>query len=148
MEEGWWSTSFFQHWLLSFVSLAPKEPLVPAMIQTTIRQYHSASLVSQTREESACNAGDLSSIPGLGRSPGRRHGNPLQYSCLENPHGQRNPVDYNPWGCKESDITEHLNTAQKVSSPSPLVPSVPARIGLPHHLLFDSSLSHVINSLY
>ena len=34
---------------------------------------------------SACNAGDLGSIPGLGRSPGGRHGNPLQYSCLENP---------------------------------------------------------------
>ena len=34
---------------------------------------------------SACNAGDLSSIPGLGRSPGEGNGNPLQYSCLENP---------------------------------------------------------------
>ena len=34
---------------------------------------------------SACNAGDLGSIPGLGRSPGEGHGNPLQYSCLENP---------------------------------------------------------------
>ena len=33
---------------------------------------------------SACNAGDLGSIPGLGRS-GEGHGNPLQYSCLENP---------------------------------------------------------------
>ena len=36
-------------------------------------------------KESACNAGDLGSIPGSGRSPGRGHGNPLQYSCLENP---------------------------------------------------------------
>ena len=35
----------------------------------------------------ACNVGDLSLIPGLGRSPGRGHGNPLQCSCLENPHG-------------------------------------------------------------
>ena len=40
-------------------------------------------------KESACNAGDLGSIPGLERSPGEGHGNPLQYSCLENPHGQR-----------------------------------------------------------
>ena len=40
-------------------------------------------------KESMCNAGDLGSIPGLGRSPGGGHGNPLQYSCLENPHGQR-----------------------------------------------------------
>ena len=36
---------------------------------------------------SACNAGDLSSIPGSGRSPGEGNGNPLQYSCLENPIG-------------------------------------------------------------
>ena len=35
-------------------------------------------------EESACNAGDVGSVPGLGRSPGEWNGNPLQYSCLEN----------------------------------------------------------------
>ena len=35
--------------------------------------------------ESPCNAGDLGSIPVLGRYPGERHGNPLQYSCLQNP---------------------------------------------------------------
>ena len=34
--------------------------------------------------ESACKTGNLGSIPGLGRSPGEGHGNPLQYSCLEN----------------------------------------------------------------
>ena len=39
--------------------------------------------------ESTCNAEDLDSIPGLGRFPAGGHGNPLQYSCLENPHGQR-----------------------------------------------------------
>ncbi|XDA80437.1 hypothetical protein R6Z07F_010419 [Ovis aries] len=37
-------------------------------------------------KESAINAGDLGLIPGLGRSSGEGHGNPLQYSCLENPH--------------------------------------------------------------
>ena len=36
-------------------------------------------------KESACNAGDLGLIPGLGRSPGEGNGNPLQHSCLENP---------------------------------------------------------------
>jgi len=36
-------------------------------------------------KDSACNAGDLGSIPGSRRSPGETHGNPLQYSCLENP---------------------------------------------------------------
>ena len=43
-----------------------------------------ASLVAQIGKESTCNAGDLDSIPGSGRSPGEGHGNPLQYSCLEN----------------------------------------------------------------
>ena len=41
---------------------------------------------SSDNKESACNAGDLGSIPGLRRSFGGGHGNPLQYSCLENPH--------------------------------------------------------------
>ena len=36
-------------------------------------------------KESACNEGDLGSLPGLGRSLGGGHGNPLEYSCLENP---------------------------------------------------------------
>ena len=56
-------------------------------------------------KESACNVGDLGSIPG---SPGEGHGNLLQYSGLENPHGQTSLVGYNPWGCKESDTTEGL----------------------------------------
>ena len=61
-------------------------------------------------KESACNAGDLGSIPGLGRHPGEEHVNPLQYSCLENPYGQRNLGGYSPWGHKESDTTERLST--------------------------------------
>ena len=40
------------------------------------------------RQESTCNAGDLGSISGLGRSPGEGNGNPLQYSCLEDPMGE------------------------------------------------------------
>ena len=43
-----------------------------------------ASPCSSVGKESACNAGDLSSIPGWGRPPGEGNGNPLQYSCLEN----------------------------------------------------------------
>ena len=60
-------------------------------------------------KELACKVGDLGSIPGLGRSPGGGHGNPLQYSCLENPHGQRSLAGCSPWGCKESDTTEQLS---------------------------------------
>ena len=61
-------------------------------------------------KESAYNAGDLGSIAGLGRSPGGRHGNSLQYSCLENSHGWRSLVGYSPWGRKELDTTEQLST--------------------------------------
>ena len=57
-------------------------------------------------KESACNAGDLGLIPGWGRPPEGGHGNPLQYSCLKNPHGQRSLVGYSLWGRKESDMTE------------------------------------------
>ena len=52
------------------------------------------------------NAADAGLIPGLGRSLGDGNGNPLQYSCLEKSHGQRNLVGYSPWGHKESDMTE------------------------------------------
>ena len=50
--------------------------------------------------------GDMGSFPGSGRSLGGGHDNPLQYSCLENPHGQRSLVGYSPLGHRESDETD------------------------------------------
>ena len=52
--------------------------------------------ISSDGKESACNAGDLGSIPGLGRSFGEGNGNPLQYSCLENPWTKE--PGGSPWG--------------------------------------------------
>ena len=66
-------------------------------------------------QESACTVGDLGSLPGFRRSPGGGHGNPLQYSCLKNPHGQRSLAGYSLWGRKESDTTERLSTTQHAS---------------------------------
>ena len=57
-------------------------------------------------KESVYNVGDLDLIRGLGRSPGGGHGKPLQYSSLENSHGQRSLADYSTWGCKKLDMTE------------------------------------------
>ena len=66
-------------------------------------------------KESACNVGDPALILGLGRSPGEGNGNPLQYSCLEN------PIDRGAWwavvhqGHKELEMSEQLiHTAPKV----------------------------------
>ena len=88
---------------------------------------------SSAGKESTCNAGDLGSIPGLGKFPGGGHGNPLLdlgsipglgkfpggghgnpllYFCPENPHGQSCLGGYSPWGRRESDTTERLSTAQ------------------------------------
>ena len=53
-------------------------------------------------KDSACNAGELDSIPGLGRSPGEGHGNPLQYSCLEN------FIDRGAWWATAHGVTKSL----------------------------------------
>ena len=68
-------------------------------------------------KESACNAGDLGSIPGSGRSPEGGNGYPLQHCCLENPPGQKSLVGYSPWGHKEScdPMTEQLSITQRAS---------------------------------
>ena len=64
--------------------------------------------VAQMVKASAYNAGDLGSIPELGRSPGEGNGNPLQYSCLENfmDRGAWRAT----WSRKELDVTEHMHT--------------------------------------
>ena len=52
--------------------------------------------------------GDVGLLPGLVRSPGGINGNPFQYSCLGNP--MEREAWWAPWGCKESDMTEHAHT--------------------------------------
>ena len=66
---------------------------------TALELYKLEMLIScdaSDSKDSAWNAGYLGSIPGLGRSPGGGHGNLLQYSCLENLHGQRSLAGYSP----------------------------------------------------
>ena len=86
---------------------------------------------------SACNVGDLGSIPGSGRSPGEGNGNPLQYSCLEN------PMDRGAWwatvhGVAESwtQLTGYMLTLSQrigVSASHPLLPPSPPVLNLSQH---------------
>ena len=65
--------------------------------------------MAQTVKNLVCNAGDLGSFPGSGRSPGEKNSNPLQYSCLENSMDRGALTTVNgesPWTHKESDTTE------------------------------------------
>ena len=89
--------------------------------------YSFAILGGLDAKASPCNVGDKGSIPGSGRSAGEGNSKEqkeisleysveglmlklkLQYSCLENPHGQRSLTGYSPWGCKELGTTERLS---------------------------------------
>ena len=78
---------------------------------SVLRQDYKGFPHSSVGKESDCNAGDLGSIPGSGRCPGEGNGNPLQYSCLEN------PMDSGAWQAtvyesQESDMTEQLSTPE------------------------------------
>ena len=64
---------------------------------------------SSGSKESACNAGDLGSIPGLGRFPWRRKWQPTPVFLPGKSHGWRSPAGYSPLGHKESDMTEWLH---------------------------------------
>ena len=82
---------------------------VPGRLKSTVSQRVGHSFPGGSEGKvSACNAGDLGLIPGSGRLPGKGNGNPLQYSCLEN------PMDREVWwttvhDCKESDTTERFH---------------------------------------
>ena len=107
----------------SLVAQLVKNPL--AMQETPVRFLGQEDLMERDRlptpvflgfpggsdsKVSACSVGDLGLIPGLGRSPGGRHGNPHQHSFLENPHGQRSLEGYSTCDGKELAITERLST--------------------------------------
>ena len=126
--QGWWKETkgVRQAWVgqirASLVAPLVKNP--PTMHKTPIPgegigyplQYSWVSLVAQMVKNLPVMWETWVQSLGLGRSPGGEHGNPLQYSCLENPHRQRSLVGYSSCGHKESDTTEQLsgNRADKL----------------------------------
>ena len=64
-------------------------------------------------KESICNAGELGSVPGLGRSPGEGHGNQLQYSCLEN------PMDRGAWRATVHRVAKSWTRMKRLSTQAP-----------------------------
>ena len=100
--------------LISFIRalLFPKAPppnTITLMVMASIMWWWGggqvALVVLNNLPVSAGDIRDKGWIPGLGRSPGSGHGNPLQYSCLQNPHGQTSLAGYSTWGCRELDMT-------------------------------------------
>ena len=111
---GFSAASFIKA-LISFIRalLFPKAPppntVTLTVMASIIWWWGGGQVALVVLNNSPVSAGDIRDmgwIPGLGRSPGGGHGNPLQYSCLQNPHGQTSLAGYSPWGCRESDMTE------------------------------------------
>ena len=108
------------------------------MAKHTYEHYGGFTSSSMVKNPLA-NAEDPGLIPGSERSPDEGTGNPLQYSCLENPHGQRSLAGYSPWGLKESDMTERLSTAAS------LVVRIPGFYWI--HPLVKELRSHIVSFL-
>ena len=81
-----------------------KKKNISQLFKQSLGQVQGDFPCSLVGKKSACNAGDMGSIPGSGRSPGEGHGNPLQYSCLENPM-DRGACGLKSTGLQESDMT-------------------------------------------
>ena len=126
-EKTWWGENSTAHRMaekrkvgsflpcfLIFPSEAPTANMLHNLVSFPLHLPFSLPQMGQpfggsAGKEFACNAADLGLIPGLGRSPGEGNGNPLQYSCLENPMDRGAwRATYSPQGCKESDMTEWL----------------------------------------
>ena len=75
-------------------------------------------------------------------SPEEGNGNPLQYSCLENPHGQRSLTGYSPWGDKESDTTERLTFTFKVFSRAAV------SLCIPISNIWEFQLLYILTNIY
>ena len=117
---GTWTTGFWYEIDLYSSRLLNELPMLQSSLCTSrITRAFQATLAVKKSPVSTGDVRDVGSIPGWGRSPGGGHGNPLQYSCLENPHGQRSLAGCSPWGRKELDMTEVTEHACKIAFNKP-----------------------------
>ena len=95
--------------LNAFQTNSVYEKVLYGSVFECIYSVHSLSVCTDfpggSDSKESCNTGDMDLIPGLGRSSWGGHGDPLQYFCLENPHGQRSLEDCRPWSSVESEMT-------------------------------------------
>ena len=98
-----WKKSLEKEWL-------PTPVFLPGEFhgQRNLAGYIQVALVVKNPPANTGDIRDVDSIPESGRSPRGGNGNPLQCSCLENPHGQRSLAGYGPWGHTGLDVTERL----------------------------------------
>ena len=99
----WWD----RHWPGPFCTIT--HPHCTQPLRGKNQFYRGADSDSK---ESACSAGDPGSIPGWGRSPGEENGNPLQYSCLEN------PMDRGAWWATVSGVSKSQTRLRLMNRPS------------------------------
>ena len=96
--------------LYAFQTNSVDEKVLYGSVFECIYSMHSLSVCKDfpggSDSKESCNAGGMDLIPGLGRSSWWGHGDPLQHSCLENPHGQRSLEDYRLWGCIASEMSD------------------------------------------
>ena len=87
-------------WWAAVYGVAQSQTRLKRLSSSSSRQVYKGFLRGSDGKESACNAGDQGSIPGLVSSPGEGNGNPLQYSCLENPR------DWGAWRATVYRVTK------------------------------------------
>ena len=107
------------HWILRFSALFPHS-LVPGVLESRVSSSVGASQVALVINNPFANAGDLRNaglIHGLGRSHGGRHGNPLLYSCLEN------PMDRGAWRATIHRVTKNWTWLKQLSTHAHLSPA-------------------------
>ena len=97
-------------WIIVFSRYVPRSGVAGSYGSSVSSFWSNLVLVIKNLPAIAGDIRDTGLILGLGISPGGGHGNPLQYSCLQNPHGQRTLVGHSSLGHKQLDTTEKLST--------------------------------------